>query len=296
VSGGFSVEGRPFKPGEEPQADFEMVSANYLRAMRIRLEAGRSFTGHDLADRRDVVIVNQAMARRFWPNESPIGKHIKVPLFRQGQPQEIVGVAADVRTYRLDSPSRLQIYIPYARFAQVSMAFVIRTPGDPNRIASAVRKEIRAVDKEQPVVTRTMDQIVYNSVADRRFTALIGGVFGLLALALAGIGTYGVVSFVTAQQTGEIGTRLALGATRWDVLHLVLRRGLGCAVAGMAVGIALALALSRSVTGFLYGVKPTDPLTLTAVCVLLSCVSVLASSVPAYRATRVNPLNALRYE
>jgi putative ABC transport system permease protein len=248
------------------------------------------------SDQRPVAVVSARAAERFWPAQNPLGKR-----FHLGSPEnpliEIVGVAGDVRNASLLKEPGLTVYIPHWQRDRTDMILTIRTAMDPAAIARGVRAELRALDPELPAPRlRTMQEILSADVAERRFQLTLVLVFAITALALASLGIFGVVSYTTAQRRGELGIRLALGATSSDLRSMVVRQGLAPVAAGLALGIAGALALGRALAGLLYGVKPSDPLTLAAVALVLFAVAAVACYLPALRVSRADPLTALRYE
>jgi len=293
---GYIREGRPATPEESDNAAYLATTPDYFRTLQVPLIAGRAFTDRDTDNTAKVVIVNETMARRLWPGQSPIGKHLTI--WRDEKfPREIVGVVGETKRSLDNDPSQ-QMYVPYAQDASwSSMSFVIRTSGDPASTSPAVRNEIRSLDKGAPVFNvRTMNDLLATSVAPRRTPMLLLSAFAAAALLLAMIGIYGVTAYYVTQRTQEIGIRMALGAQMSDVLKLVLRGGMTLAAIGIAVGLAGAFALTRWMTSLLFGVKPTDALTFTAVAVCLLVTALLACYLPARRATKVDPLVALRYE
>lgn len=292
----FSIEGRPpYAPGEAPLADYRTISPGYLGAMQIPLRRGRNFTEQDLIVPPQVAIISEKLARRFFPGEDPIGKRLRIG---QGV-SEIVGVVGDVRYKSFisefsDERLRPAIYIPYS---QSQMTLVVRSTTDPANLTAAVRKEVQALDKDQPVFNvRTMDEVFSEAMAPQRVAAHTFASFALIALLLAAIGIYAVIAFAVVQRTHEIGIRMALGAQRQDVLALVLRQGLRLTLIGLGSGLLSAVALTRLMSGLLYGVSATDVLTYVGVAFLLTLVALLACYIPARRATKVDPLVALRYE
>ena len=293
---GYIREGRPATPEESDNAAYLATTPDYFRTLQVPLIAGRAFTDRDTDNTAKVVIVNETMARRLWPGQSPIGKHLTI--WRDEKfPREIVGVVGETKRSLDNDPSQ-QMYVPYAQDASwSSMSFVIRTSGDPASTSPAVRNEIRSLDKGAPVFNvLTMNDLLATSVAPRRTPMLLLSAFAAAALLLAMIGIYGVTAYYVTQRTQEIGIRMALGAQMSDVLKLVLRGGMTLAAIGIAVGLAGAFALTRWMTSLLFGVKPTDALTFIAVAVCLLVTALLACYLPARRATKVDPLVALRYE
>ena len=303
-SGGdpFSIEGRPWRPTapgtNTPQfMDHETVTAGYFRTLQIPLLAGREFTEQDAAGSLPVAVINRTMARAFWPKEDPIGKHIMPGAPRPGAAWlTIIGVVGDVKSAALDVPSIPQMYRPAPQHPDRTMTLVIRTSADPMSVVCEVRRQLFMLDKDRPLYhVAAMEQIVSDSIAPRRFDLLLLSGFAALALVLAAVGIYGVVSYSVAQRTHEIGVRVALGARPRDVLGLVARQGLVLALAGIAVGVAASLALTRLISGLLFSVRATDPVTFVTVSILLLGVALVASLVPARRATRVDPIAALRH-
>jgi putative ABC transport system permease protein len=241
-------------------------------------------------------VINETMARTYFPDEDAIGKRIHVT---QGPEKfrEIVGIVGDVKQYGPAQPSTLQTYEPFLQMPFSGISLVIRTEGDPTSLTNAIRREILSIDKEQPVSrTRTLDQIISGSVAQQRFTMLLLGVFATVALVLAAVGLYGVMSYAVNQRTHEIGIRMALGANTGNVLRLVVGHGMLLALIGVGIGLVGAFALTRLMSGLVFGVSTTDPLTFVGISVLLAGVTLGACFVPARRAMRVDPMVALRYE
>ena len=290
-------EGRPFTPEESANATYLAITPNYFRALQVPLIGGREFTDQDNDSTTKVVIVNQTMARQLWPGESPIGKRITI--WRDEKfPREIVGVVGDTKA-SLDTDAGSQMYVPYAQDANWgSLTLAMRTTtSDPASLAPAVRNEIRSLDKSLPVYNvKTMDDVLAASVADRRTSMLLFSTFAVVAMLLSMIGIYGVTAYYVTQRTHEIGIRMALGAQLRDVMKLVLKRGLTLALIGVAVGVAGALALTRLLSTLLFGVRAVDAATFATVSLGLIAVAILACYIPARRATKVDPLVALRYE
>ena len=265
--------------------------------MQIPLLAGREFTERDNQNSARVMIINQTMARQFWPNESPIGKRVTMKDWGPPLTGEIVGVAGDVKINGLDTAIGPAIYWPYSQFPVNFNAIVVRGDTDPLRLVSAVKSQIWSVDKNQPISKiATMEQVLSDSIAQRRLYLVLLGVFAGAALLLAAVGIYGVMSYSVSQRTHEIGIRLALGAAQSEILKLILGHGAKLALLGVATGILAATALTRLMSSLLFGVSPSDPATLAAVAVLLMLVAMAACYIPARRAMRVDPMIALRYE
>ena len=292
---------QPDVPTERPVAAVRVVGPNYFRTMEIPLRAGRTFNDAELATKRRVVIVNQAFANMFLRGKNPLGE--KVSIFMRGGdedtkfPSQIIGVVGDVRQMALDTPAEPTVYWPHPELVYSEMTIVARTSNDPLALVSAARAEVQRMDPNQPIsAVATMDQLLGDSVSLSRFTTLVLGVFAAMALVLAAVGIYGVIAYAVAQRTHEIGIRMALGARPYDVLRLVLGQGTRLTLLGAGIGVIAALALTRLMTSLLYQVSATDPLTFAAVALLLVGVALAASYVPARRATKVDPLVALRYE
>jgi putative ABC transport system permease protein len=295
-SADFGIQGRGFPADQQPVAERESVSPDYFHTMEIPLLRGRLFTEEDRDGNLPVVIINQTMAERFWPNEDAVGKRL-LGLTDKYEWQEIVGVVGDVKHGGLDSASELQTYVPYLQVPSSWMAIVVRTTSEPASLVSSVSHQIYAVDREQPVVrVRTMEKILADSIADRRTSAFLMGAFAGLACLIAAVGIYGVVSYSMTQRTHEIGVRMALGAEKRAVLAMVLGQGLKTAGIGVGIGGVGALGLTRFLASHLYGVKPSDPVIFIAALLILIAVALLASYLPARRATKVDPMVALRYE
>ncbi|HYW69521.1 MAG TPA: ABC transporter permease [Pyrinomonadaceae bacterium] len=295
----FGIQGRPRAAGEVFDAGTRQVSPDYFKAMGIPLLAGRAFTDSDGSDTPRALIINQAFVRHYFPNENPIGKRLAYDRGSDGRPawREIVGVVKDVKHTSLDSDPRPEMYCPISQFPSWDMTLVIRTTGDPMRLAGDVRRQVLAVNKDQPVHNiRTMEQWIDNSVSQRRFNMLLLSIFAAASLLLAAVGIYSVMAYSVAQRTHEIGVRVTLGASAADVLKLVIVQGMTLVLIGAAVGAVAAFALTRVMTGLLYGVSPTDPATFAMIALLLVGVALAACFVPARRATKVDPIVALRYE
>jgi putative ABC transport system permease protein len=294
----FEIEGRPLAPGEpEPMADIRIVDANYFRTLAIPLRQGREFSARDTAAAPRVMIINEEMARRYWPNENPLGRHVTMKDWGDPLTGEIIGIVGNVKADDLSSAIRPMIYWPYPQFPSSFNNLVLRTAGDPLSVVGAVKEQIHALDREQPLSNiQTMEELIASSVAPQRFNTLLLGVFAALALVLAAVGIYGVISYTVAQRTHEIGIRMALGAQRGEVLKLVVGQGLRLVLSGLGVGLLAAFGLTRLLSKLLFGVSATDPLTFAGVSLVLLAVAWLACYLPARRATRVDPLVALRHE
>jgi putative ABC transport system permease protein len=287
-------EGQPDVPlAHRPFIDIEAISPQWFQTMRVPLRAGRDFTPADNAQAPKFIIVNETFARRFWPNQNPIGMHIVVG--RALAPAEVVGVAADIKNKGLDQETQAQLYLPFPQLPWGDMNLLVRTAVAPLSITSAVRAQIAAVDPDQPVTkVQTVNQLMDSSRSQPRFTMLLLGVFSATALILAVIGIYGVLSYSVAQRRQEFGIRLALGAERADILRLVVRQGLILAITGIAIGLVAALFFTSLMSSLLYKVAARDPATFILTPLLFVGVALLASYLPARRATKVNPMEALR--
>lgn len=293
---GFTVEGQPrLSAGTFSNANYRVVTQDYLRTIGVPLRAGRYLDRHDTADAPPVTLINEAMKRKFWPDASAIGKRFR---FGDSRPWiTVVGVVGDIRQSSLDKPSSAEMYLPGAQDPTAMSGLAIRTKTDPSGLAAAVRREIRAVDKDTPITdVATMEEILDREVFQRRVQMLLLGIFAAVALVLASIGIYGVLAYLVSQRTQEIGIRMALGASPRDILFGVAGQGVGLSVVGIALGVAAALALTRVVSKLLYGVAASDPVTFLAVGALLLAVASLASYLPARRAMKIDPILALREE
>ncbi|HEX8148930.1 MAG TPA: ABC transporter permease [Pyrinomonadaceae bacterium] len=294
----FTVEGRPpLPPGERQGTDVRVADENYFRTMNIPVVSGRTFTGQEAVEDRKVAVVNEAMARKYFAGEDPIGKRILVNMSSTPAPTEIIGVVGDARYDKLDGELRPMVYWTPPQLTYPSMWLVVRTNGDPASLGPSAVREIQAVDREQPVSdVRTMEGWLSESTARARFGTLLLGAFACAALALAAVGLYGVLSYSVTQRRNEIGVRMALGAQARDVLRLVVGQGMRLVLVGVVLGLAGALALTRVMSGLLYDVAATDPPTFAVNALLLVVVSLAACYIPARRATRVDPSTALRRE
>ena len=287
-------EGQPDAPlPKRPFIDIEAISRQWFQTMRVPLLAGRDFTSTDNAQTLKVVIVNETFARRFWPDQNPLGKHIVVG--RWPTPGEVIGVAADIKNRGLDQDTQAQLYLPFPQLPWGNMNLLVRTAVAPQSMISAVRAQIAAVDPDQPVTKiQTVEEIMNDSRSQPRFTMLLLGAFSATALALTVIGIYGVLSYSVAQRRQEFGIRLALGAEQADILRLVVRHGLLLALTGIAIGLLAALLLTHLMSSVLYKVGALDLTTFLLTPLLFLCIALLASYLPARGATEVNPIEALR--
>jgi putative ABC transport system permease protein len=298
---GITVEGRPRPaPGQIPIPNCRIISDDYIRALGMKLVDGRALDQRDGTAAPPVALINQTMARNLWPGENAVGRRFKQGGFEEASPWiTIVGIVGDVHQAGLDSPARPEMYLPYLQqdFGFEPEYLVVRTPGDPMLIADAVRRQVWAVDKEQPVAgAMPLEELVDDTLAPRKTQAGLLGGFAVLALLLAALGIYAVLSFTVTQRTQEFGVRMALGAQPDDVLHMVLSQGVRLFTLGASIGLAAAFALSRTLEHLLYGVSATDPISFGLVTLLLAGVTLLACYFPARRAMRVDPMIALRYE
>jgi len=285
-------------PDTIPSANYRVISPQYFRTLEIPLIRGRVFTEQDVAGAPRVVIINEALARRYCPNEDPIGKQIKLGRYIQANPlHTIVGIVGNIKHRGLDSEYVPEFYYPYAQTPERFSAIVVRSQGDPLSLTTAVRNAVMEVDKEQPLTRiRTMEMAISDSVTQRRLNMILLGIFGVLALALAAVGIYGVMAYTVTQQTREIGIRMALGARRRDVLKSVAGQGMLLAASGVGIGLAGAFLVTRLMETLLFDVKPTDPATFGGIALLLLAVAFFACCIPARRATKVDPVVALRSE
>jgi putative ABC transport system permease protein len=294
---GFHIDGQPLPPpGQRHSAYLRCITPDYFRTLNIPLVKGRALAEADAADRPWVVVIDEAMARRYFPNEDPLGKRLVI-YAGERRPREIVGVVGAVKQTALDQEAGPHMYVPYFQTPQDYATLLVRAAATPLNLTGAVKSAALAADREQPVYNiQTMEGIVAESVAARRLNMSLLGLFATVALALAALGIYGVMSYSVSQRTQEIGIRLALGARPRDVFGLVIRQGMALTMTGAAIGLLAAFGLTRLMTNLLFGVSPTDPLTFIGVAALLTCVALLACYAPARRATKVDPMVALRRE
>jgi putative ABC transport system permease protein len=298
----FLIAGRPaLRPEDKPISNHRTISPDYFRALSIPVSRGRTFDARDNQNAPPVLIVNETFARRFFPGSEALGQRIII----EGElgdnvvppPREIIGVVGDVRHDGLDTDAGPEYYVPYTQSAEPAMSLVVRSSADNPGLAGNLREVIKQIDKEQYVADiQPMTKLVAESISRRRFNAMLTGLFAVVALLLASVGIFGVLNYTVAQRTQEIGLRVALGAQTRDVLRLILGQGVRLIMFGVVLGLVASLALTRVLSGMLFGVTPTDPLTFVAITALLMVVALLACYVPARRATKVDPLVALRYE
>jgi putative ABC transport system permease protein len=300
----FTIEGRPAPAaGESSSANFNPVSWDYFRTVGTRVLSGRQFTAQDDPDHPGVVIVNEAFVRRYFPHDQPLGQRLRLsPPARIWNNQrltsfEIVGVAQDVKSAGLMAEAEPAYYVPATQAPLQDMMILVRTTGHPTSLVPALRNAVWSIDANQPIANiSTLEKIVSDSIAQPRLSMLLMGLFGALALLLAAVGIYGLLSYAVTQRTQEMGIRMALGARTPDVLKLILTQGMTLALIGIAIGLIGSFALTRLIEGLLFGVTPTDATTFVSVSAVLIGVALLACYFPARRATKVDPLVALRYE
>ena len=298
---GFEIEGRPAaSPTEAPGAMAQSVNEDYFRAMRIPLRKGRGIAAADVATSPAVVVVNETTARRYWAGEDPVGRRVG---WRVGGPpnpivwREVVGVVADVRHHGLAEPPEPELYVPYAQSPSPLICLAVRMSGRQSLPAQAIEQAVWSFDRDQPVLAvMSLEQLAAEAVTLRRVSTLLLGFFAAVAVFLAGLGLYGVMAHAVTRRTHEIGIRMAIGARASDVLAMIVGRGVGLAALGAAFGLVASLGLTRLLSSLLYGVSPTDPVSFAAVAVFLLAVAALATYIPARRAARVDPAEALRYE
>jgi putative ABC transport system permease protein len=303
-TGSFEIEGYqapPKQPG--PWGDIRIVSPGFFETLRIPLRKGRFLTEEDRAGGRRVAVIDDEFVRRYWPGQDPLGKRITF-----GPPAgatdtsarewiDVVGVVGHTKHEGLDAESRLQVYLPYRQSPIAFMTVAARTAGAPAGYANQMRRAVQSIDPDQPIANlRTMDELIGMSVGQRRLSMLLLSLFSGIALVLASVGIYGLMSYSVAQRSRELGVRIALGAARSDVLRLVLRQGMSLALTGIVIGVGAAFGLTRLIESQLYGVRATDPGTFVGVAVLLGLTALAANLVPALRATRVDPAVILREE
>jgi len=295
---GFTIVGKPAPaPGEEPSTDVRVADPGYFKVLEIPLLRGRQFSESENKEVKHVVLINDAFARKYFAEEDPIGKRIDVGMFEGPNPTEIIGVVGNVRYENLIEGFEPAVYFPHPELAYSFMTIVVRTAGDPAALGPALRREIRSLDPNQPVSDlRTMDQVMSDTLSRARFNTLLLAVFAGLATLLSAVGIFGVMNYSVALRTREIGLRVAIGAQPRQVLLLILRQGLALTVVGLVVGLLAAFALTRLLSGLLFGVAAVDPSTFASISILLLAVSLVACYLPARRAMKIDPLLALRSE
>jgi putative ABC transport system permease protein len=294
---GFHIEGKPRQPaGQGHVTRVAVTDAHYFEAMRIPIRRGRLFTVQEATTMRHVVVINEALARRYFPGEDPLGKRLTIDMKDENLPCEIIGVVGDVRHETLDAPAEPMSYWPHPELVYTNMTLVVRARGDASGLAAPAHQVIRSLDGEQPVADVTMEGWLGRSLARARFSALLLVIFAGVASMLAGIGIYGVISYATTQRAHEIGLRMALGAQRRDVYQLIIGQGMKLTLAGVLIGLGGALALTQLIKTLLFGVGAKDPLTFGAIAVFMIVMALVACWIPARRATKVDPMVALRVE
>ncbi|HWQ33603.1 MAG TPA: FtsX-like permease family protein, partial [Blastocatellia bacterium] len=296
----------PEQPDKLQNVQVRMISPDYFRVMKIQLQQGRAFTEADNASAGPVAIVNQAFVQRFFDGQNPLARQLSIGRSTNDPPRQVIGVVDDVKQMGLDSAAPAMVFVPIPQMPDRLLAvirtftpawFTVRTTVAPHSLIEPVKRELSALDATVAMSqTGSMEELTARAVAPQRFNALLVGLFAGLGLLLAAVGIYGVVSYAVAQRTNEIGIRIALGAGRRDLLRLIIGQGLRMALSGVALGLAASFALTRLMAGLLFGVSATDPLTFTVIAVLLVLVALAACWIPARRATRVDPIIALRYE
>jgi putative ABC transport system permease protein len=294
----FAIEGHTSPPpGQEPDAEYRVVTPAYFETLGITLVRGSGFTEQHNSNAPAVAIINETLARKYFPGEDPIGKRINLGDPQRSPWRTVIGIAHDVRQSSLDEEPYAQMYSPYAQFPTRGMTLVVRTSTDPSALVPSIRSELSAMDKDQPLYNvRTMEQVMSESIARQRFSMLLIAIFACVGLVLASVGIYGVMSYTVAQRTHEIGVRMALGASARDVLKMVVGQGMMLALVGTGLGLLAAFLLTRLISSLLFSVSAADPLTYALISLLLIFVALLACFIPARRATRVDPMVALRYE
>ena len=298
----FQIDGHPVPKAEEPSADIVFATPGLFKTLNIPVLRGRDFSERDDSKAPGVVIVNEAFAHKYFPNEDPLGKRITPSASNSGKPvpREIIAVVGNVKNRSLDADDVPVYYIASTQLNFGSMAVCLRTSNDPHSVTSAMRSVVSSMDPDLPVYDiKTMEEYLSTSVATQRFNAMLLEAFAGLALLLTGIGLYGVIAYAVAQRTHEIGVRMTLGASRSQVVQMVLKSGLQLTGIGVTAGVVLSLVAARFATSFsslLFGTKPTDAVTFAVVICLVTAVSLLACYIPAYRASKVDPMIALRYE
>ncbi len=293
----FSIEGRPPQAeGEKLSANLRLVSANYFRAMGIPVLRGRAFTSQDAQAKPAVVVINEAMAKRFWPQEDPLGKRLTIDLNEPG-PREIVGIVKNIRHYSLDVEPKAEMYVPNLSLSQNIMSLVVRSNKDPLSLASAARQEVLAIDKNQPIYNvKTMKDLVDESVATQHFSMWMLACLAGVALILAAVGIYGVIAYWVTQRLHEIGIRIALGAASRDILRMIIGQSMTLALIGVGLGLVVAFIMTRLMRTLLYGISASDPIAFVVAALLLAGVAFMAALFPARKATRVDAIGALRQQ
>jgi putative ABC transport system permease protein len=293
----FTIQGRPTESEHGPVADIAVVDKDYFQTMEVPLLSGRNFTDFDTYQTKPVAVIDHTLAQRYWPDQNPIGQEIKFSFGRGLQGLTIIGVAGDIKSDGFEAPTVPHIYVALGQFAPVNAVVFLRSPLDPEHLGEAVRREVESIDLNVPVHSvSSMDQIIARSVADRRFALQLLAVFAAVALLLAAIGIYGVMSYSFSQRTHEVGIRVALGAQRFDILRMAVGEGMRIVMIGVAAGLLGAAIMTRLFRSMLFDVPTTDPITFLSVSAILAAVALFSCYIPARRATRVDPLVALRQE
>jgi len=294
----FNIQGRPVAKGDEPSESLGLAVPGYFETMNIPLIAGRTFGEQDGLTGPPVITINQAFTRKYFPHQNPIGQHIQAGVGDDNfmhPVREVVGVIGNIKRKGLTADFDPQFYLPYAQALITNPYLVVWSNGDPAAMRAAIGATIHEFDRSVPVYqASTMEEYLSKSTAQPRFQTFLLSCFAVIALALAAIGLYGLLSYMVVQRTLEIGVRMALGAQRWDVLRMIVLRGLALALAGVGLGMAASVALTRVISGMLFEVRPTDPLTFLATAGMLLLISIAASSAPAIRASRLDPMKTLR--
>jgi len=297
VSTSLQRESHPLPAAELPEVQFRRAMHNYFQAMGIPIRRGRGFDSNDISTAPPVAIINDTMASKLFPNQDPIGQRIRIGSAPSGPWTTIVGVVGDVRHGGLEEVPLPEMYITYLQGPPVSPFIVMRTAGDPQTLAEPVRAEMRRIDKNVPLYDmRTMSTLRSDAISTRRFVLLIVGAFGVLALGLAAIGVYGVMSLIVSERTREVGVRLALGAKPSQLLRMIVGQAAALGAIGVAIGLLAALPIGLLLQGQLYGIRSIDPATFVSVPAILLLISALAAVVPAFKAMRIDPVEALRLE
>jgi putative ABC transport system permease protein len=280
---------------QRPIVNVETISPDYAKVMRVPLIRGREFTAQDNERAPTVAIVNQAFVRRYWSNQNAIGKHVWIGLI--AAPVEVVGVFGDVKNMSITAEPNPEILFPFPNLPWATLHLSVRSAGDPRSLVPAVRQRLASIDRNQAIsAVQTLDQLLDSARAQSRFTMLLFGIFSIMALVLAIVGIYGVISYASTQRTQEMGIRMALGANKKDIFRLVIGRGLRLAGIGIGIGLVAPFTLTRLMSSLLYKVSPADPLTIVGSAILFLAAALLASYIPARRASRTDPMIALRYE
>ena len=298
LSTDFSIEGRPENPaGQKDEARFYVTDQNFFRAMQIPLKRGRLFTPQETIEPRHVVVINETFARKYFPNEDPIGQRITLDTRPTYVPTQIIGVVGDVKHLKLDDEAEPVAYLPIPESPPTAMTFILRAKGDALTLASGARNMIRSRYTQLPVGDlRPLESLLADSIARQRFNTFLLAAFAGVALLLAAIGIYGVMSYAVAQRTQEIGIRMAIGAQTGDVRNLIVKQGMKLTILGVAIGLLAAAGLARLIKNLLFGIEATDPTTFVVVTFLLISVALLACFIPARRAMKVDPMMALRQQ